>query len=70
MMQIAQYISSDVQVKKRRRSGLRRGFLTCAAGEIDKSRCVTYFTTTPYPLAGLQEIHSRGCFPGSPGRKP
>ena len=27
--------------------GLRRGFLTCAAGEIDKPRCVTYFSTTP-----------------------
>ena len=26
---------------------LRRGFLTCAAGEIDKPRCVTYFSTTP-----------------------
>ena len=47
MIQIAQDISSDVQVKKRRRSGLRRGFLTCAAGEIDKSRCVSYFSTTP-----------------------
>ena len=47
MIQIAQDISSDVQVKKRRRSGLRRGFLTCAAGEIDKPRCVSYFPTTP-----------------------
>ena len=26
---------------------LRRGFLTCAAGEIDKPRCVSYFSTTP-----------------------
>ncbi len=48
MIQIAQDISSRVQYKKRRRSGLRRGFLCCAIGEIDKSRCVTYFSTVPY----------------------
>ncbi len=47
MIQIAQDISSRVQYKKRRRSGLRRGFLCCAIGEIDKSRCVTYFSTVP-----------------------
>ena len=47
MIQIAQYISSRVYVKKRRRSGLRRGFLTCTIGEIDKSRCVSYFSTVP-----------------------
>ncbi len=47
-MQIAQDISSRVQYKKRRRSGLRRGFLCCAIGEIDKSRCVSYFPTVPY----------------------
>ena len=47
-MQIAQDISSRVQCKKRRRSGLRRGFLCCAIGEIDKSRCVSYFSTVPY----------------------
>ena len=45
MIQIAQDISSSVQAKKRRRSGLR--FLACAIGEIDKSRCVTYFSTVP-----------------------
>ena len=28
---------------------LRRGFLTCAAGEIDKSRYVSYFSTAPKP---------------------
>ena len=41
MIQIAQDISLRVYVKKRRRSGLRRGFLTCAIGEIAKSRCVS-----------------------------
>ena len=34
--QIAQDISSGLQEKKRRRSGLRRGFLSCKIGEIDK----------------------------------
>ncbi len=28
-------------------SGLRRGFLACIIGEIDKSRCVSYFSTDP-----------------------
>ncbi|RKI40756.1 hypothetical protein D7V86_22975 [bacterium D16-51] len=37
----------DVQVKKRRRSGLRRGFLTCAAGEIDKQDVSGYLHTVP-----------------------
>ncbi len=46
-MQLAQDISSRMYVKKRRRSGLRRGFLTCIIGEIDKSRCVSYFSTDP-----------------------
>ncbi len=63
MIQIAQDISSDVQVKKRRRSGLRRGFLTCAAGEIDKSRCVTYFSTTPYYNARKDDGRSGESFP-------
>ena len=36
-----------MHVKKRRRSGLRRGFLACIIGEIAKSRCVTYFSTVP-----------------------
>ena len=47
-MQLVQDISSRMYVKKRRRSGLRRGFLTCIIGEIDKSRCVSYFSTDPY----------------------
>ena len=47
MIQIAQDISSRMYVKKRRRSGLRRGFLACMIGEIDKSRCVSYFSTDP-----------------------
>ena len=47
-MQLAQDISSRMYVKKRRRSGLRRGFLACIIGEIDKSRCVNYFSTVPY----------------------
>ena len=34
--------------KKRRRSGLRRGFWACIIGEIAKSRCVSYFSTVPY----------------------
>lgn len=46
-MQIAQDISSSVQVKKCRRSGLRQGFLTCAIGEIDKSGWISYFHTVP-----------------------
>ncbi len=51
-MQIAQDISSRMYVKKRRRSGLRRGFLTCIIGEIDKSGCVSYFSTVPYSVGG------------------
>ena len=46
-MQIAQDISSRMHDKKRRRSGLRRGFLACIIGEIAKSRCVSYFSTVP-----------------------
>ncbi len=46
-MQIAQDISSRMYVKKRSRSGLRRGFLSCIIGEINKSRCVSYFPTDP-----------------------
>ncbi len=46
-MQIAQDISSGVRVKKRRCSGLHRGFLTCAIGAIDKPGCMSYFTTVP-----------------------
>ncbi len=46
-MQLAQDISSRMYVKKRRRSGLRRGFLAYIIGEIDKSRCVSYFSTVP-----------------------
>ncbi len=42
-MQIAQDISLRMYVKKRRRSGLRRGFLACIIREIAKSRCVSYF---------------------------
>lgn len=40
-------ISSSIQVKKRRRSGLHRGFLTCAVAEAGKSRCINYFYTVP-----------------------
>jgi hypothetical protein len=47
VIQIAQDISSSVQAKKHRRCGHRRGFLTCAIGEIDKLRCVSYFPTVP-----------------------
>ena len=52
-MQIAQDISLRKYVKKRRRSGLRRGFLACIIREIVKSRCVSYFSTVPkyYDLA-------------------
>ncbi len=46
-MQIAQDISSRMYVKKRSRSGLRRGFLICILEEIVKSRCVSYFSTVP-----------------------
>ncbi len=46
-MQIAQDISSMMYVIKRRRSGLRRGFLACIIGEIAKSSCVSYFFTVP-----------------------
>ena len=34
---------------------LRRGFLTCAAGEIDKPRCVSYFSTTPKEKRSYEE---------------
>lgn len=37
--------------QKRRRSGLRRDFLTCATEETDKSRCKSYFHTVPKHLA-------------------
>ena len=43
-------------VKKRRRSGLRQGFLACIIGEIAKSRCVSYFSAVPK------------CFKTEPGR--
>ena len=59
-MQIAQDISSRVQCKKRRRSGLRRGFLRCAIGEIDKSRCVTYFSTVPKVFVISKEAERAG----------
>ena len=36
-MQLAQDISSRMHIKKRRRSGLRRGFLTYILGEIEKN---------------------------------
>ncbi len=55
-MQLAQDISSRMYVKKRRRSGLRRGFLTCIIGEIDKSRCVSYFSTDPYVVCRIRPI--------------
>jgi len=42
-------------VKKRRRSGLRRGFLACVIGEIDKSRCVSYFSTVPKPIQVIKK---------------
>ena len=45
-----------MHVKKRRRSGLRRGFLACIIGEIAKSRCVSYFSAVPK------------CFKTEPGR--
>ena len=35
---------------------LCRGFLTCAAGEIDKPRCVTYFSTTPKVRIMVREV--------------
>ncbi len=57
-MQLAQDISSRMYVKKRRRSGLRRGFLTCIIGEIDKSRCVSYFSTDPKVKVGGKDIFS------------
>lgn len=47
MMQIEQDISSRVYVKKHKYRRLRRGFLTCALGKIDKSRCVSYLHTDP-----------------------
>ncbi len=41
-------------VKKRKRSGLRRGFLICTIGEIDKSRCISYFPTVPKEAYGSE----------------
>ena len=46
-MQVVQDISSRIYVKKHSRSELRRGFLAYIIGEIDKSRCVSYFSTDP-----------------------
>ena len=46
-MQIAKDIPSRMYVKKRRRSGLRRGFLAYIIGEIAESRCVSYFSIVP-----------------------
>jgi len=46
-IQIAQDISFSVQFKKRRRSGLQRGFLDCAMDEIDKQGVVGYLHTVP-----------------------
>ena len=60
-MQIAQDISSRMYVKKRRSSGLRRGFLTCIIGEIDKSRCVSYFSTVPKYLGSDVKIERKEC---------
>ena len=37
-------------------SGLRRGFLACIIGEIAKSRCVSYFSTVPYPHSTAERI--------------
>ena len=45
-----------MHVKKRRRSGLRRGFLACIIGEIAKSRCVSYFSTVPKLVLPNTEI--------------
>ncbi len=36
-------------------NALRRGFLTCIIGEIDKSRCISYFSTVSYYAHGRQE---------------
>ena len=55
-MQIAQDISLRMYVKKRRRSGLRRGFLACIIGEIAKSRCVSYFSTVPKSPLPIRNI--------------
>ena len=55
-MQIAQDISSRMHDKKRRRSGLRRGFLACIIGEIAKSRCVSYFSTVPKHQTGENRV--------------
>ena len=71
MIQIAQDISSSVQVKKRRRCGHRRGFLTCTIGEIDKSGCASYFPTESetgkIPSAGVCRADAR-CSPHTTGR--
>ena len=58
MIQIAQDISPRMYVKKRRHSGLQRGFLTCIIGEIDKSRCVSYFSTVPKQGKNIEAIAS------------
>ena len=71
MIQTAQDISSSVQVKKRRRCGHRRGFLTCTIGEIDKSGCASYFPTESetgkIPSAGVCRADAR-CSPHTTGR--
>ena len=57
-MQLAQDISSRMYVKKRWRSGILRVFLTCLIGEIDKSICVSYFSTDPKVKVGGKDIFS------------
>ena len=56
-MQLAPDISSDVQAKKHRHSGLRRGFLNCEIGEIDKSIFASYFPTNPNYYITSQLLH-------------
>ena len=50
-------------------NALRRGFLTCIIGEIDKSRCVSYFSTVPNPSVALRKHLYKGENYGKTWRK-
>ena len=49
-------------VKKRRRSGLRRCFLLCIIGEIDKAGCVSWFSTFRMINICGECSNERNCF--------
>ncbi len=63
-MQIAQDISLRMYVKKRRRSGLRRGFLACIIREIADASVIFL----QFLISGNCHVCSEGSEDGSLGR--